>query len=76
MLWKLRRSQEDFLKDTGHFSDQELKKTHTYKSNGLWNNSAEMMMRESGHLYSEQQVHETKDLSKAKRRKIIDSPQR
>ena len=47
---------EIFWKDICHSSDQEAKqngmeRTHTCKPNGLWNNSAEIMLhlRESGH---------------------------
>ena len=50
--------QKKSLKDTGHSSDQEPKKSgteRTPKPNGLWNHAADMMMmmmihlRESGH---------------------------
>ena len=50
----LRRVQKYSLKDTGHSSDQEQKKSgmeRTYKPNGLWNNAEMMMINlgESGH---------------------------
>ena len=59
-LQTLRRARKDFLKDIGHSSEQELKKS------GLWNHAAEMMMinlRERKHpTYSEERVRWPEDL--------------